>query len=173
MQSTRIASICYRVFCPSSPRNCRGITNNAHHGMKSYLSWTLFTPYIFRCICVFHERREQIVSLQHCMQRALMNSNNLAQPACVRLRKTSKYYLWRRTKRNSRGFRVGLGRFRILFGDEGFYANAVRENTKLQPSMLYTREPMINICDACFRGIRNMLQKGEEINCNVNFSLFS
>ena len=33
--------------------------------------------------------------------------------------------------------------------------------TKLQPSLLYTREPMINICDACFRGIRNMLQKGE------------
>ena len=120
MQSTRIASICYRAFCPSSPRNCRGITNNAHHGMTSYLSWTLFTPYIFRCICVFHERREQIVSFQHCMQRALMNSNNLAQPACVRLRKTSKYYLWRRTKRNSRGFRGGLGRFRILFGDEGF-----------------------------------------------------
>ena len=47
------------------------------------------------------------------------------------------------------------------------------ENTKLQPSLLYTREPMINICDACFRGIRNMLQKGEEINCNVNFSLVS
>ena len=40
-------------------------------------------------------------------------------------------------------------------------ASKQRENTKLQPSLLYTREPIINICDACFRGIRNMLQKGE------------
>ena len=54
---------------------------------------------------------------------------------------------------------------------EYFLETKASKQTRLEKTRNFNlpREPVINICDACFRGIRNMLQKGEEINCNVNF----